>query len=75
MSDGKQNSLDSSFDCCSFMSFQVKEIEKHKYIESEKAGRDLDQEAVKDWIRKYAKEVRDWAEKSGLFTRTSAGTP
>ena len=35
------------------------EIEVHKWIESEKAGRDLGNEAVKDWIDKHAAEFRE----------------
>lgn len=30
-------------------------ILEHKYLESEKAGRDLGQDACLDWIKKYAK--------------------
>jgi len=30
----------------------------HKWLESEKAGRDLGQESVKDWIKKFAKTHR-----------------
>lgn len=43
-----------------FMEDQVKEIEKHKWIMSEKAGRDLGNEACKDWICKYAKQFREF---------------
>jgi len=37
---------------------QVREMEKHKWIESEKAGLDLGKEAVLDWITKYAETWR-----------------
>jgi hypothetical protein len=37
-----------------YLELQDREIEKHKWIESEKAGRDLGSEAVIDWIHKYA---------------------
>ena len=43
-----------------FMEDQVKEIEKYKWIMSEKAGRDLGSEACKDWICKYAKQFREF---------------
>jgi hypothetical protein len=33
-----------------FMDAQIKEIEVHKWIESEKAGRDLGNECCFDWI-------------------------
>ena len=38
------------------------EILKHKWIESEKARRDLGAEAALDWIRKYAAQWRKWYE-------------
>jgi hypothetical protein len=37
---------------------QAREILKHKWIESEKAGRDLGHEAVIDWIRRFAADWR-----------------
>ena len=33
---------------------QIEEIMKYKWLESEKAGRDLGKEAILDWIDKYA---------------------
>lgn len=42
-----------------FMSAQIKEIEVYKWLESEKAHRDLGEDAVKEWIKKYAKEFRE----------------
>lgn len=38
---------------------QREEMEKHRWIESEKANRDLGKSAYIDWIKKYAKEWRD----------------
>lgn len=47
-----------------FMKSQIEEINKHKWIESEKACRDLGKQAVQDWINKYAKLFRqEWNEK------------
>lgn len=47
-----------------FLSDQIHEIEIHKWIESEKAHRDLGEEAVKDWIIHYAKQYREeWNKK------------
>lgn len=43
---------------------QTKEIMKHKWIESEKAGTDLGDLAALDWVRKHAAEWRRWREKS-----------
>ena len=42
-----------------FCSEQKVEMEKHKWIESEKAGCDLGNCAIMDWIRKYAKQFRE----------------
>lgn len=39
---------------------QCKEMQKHRWIESEKAGRDLGESAYLDWVRKYAKNFRAW---------------
>ena len=41
---------------------EIDEILKHKYIESEKAGRDLGEDAVKEWVKKYAEEFREYWE-------------
>ena len=46
-----------------YMEAQIKEIELHKWLESEKANRDLGEDAVKDWIAKHAEEFRNtWNE-------------
>lgn len=42
-----------------YMADQIKEIELYKWLESEKANRDLGEEAVKDWIEKHAAEFRE----------------
>ena len=42
-----------------YLKVQAQEIERHKWIESEKAGRDLGMDAVVDWIMKYADRFSD----------------
>jgi hypothetical protein len=42
---------------------ELEEILKHKWIESEKVGYDLGDQAVWDWVQKYAHEFRDYWEK------------
>jgi hypothetical protein len=42
---------------------QIQEILKHKWILSEKEGRDLGEEAVKDWIQKHAAKFRAYWQK------------
>lgn len=37
-----------------YMRYQRKEMKSHKWIESQKAGRDLGEEAFFDWDRTYA---------------------
>lgn len=44
---------------------QRQEILRHKWIESEKAQRDLGKEAALDWIHSYAAQWREWFEKQG----------
>jgi hypothetical protein len=45
---------------------ELEEILKHKWIESEKAGYDLGDQAVWDWVEKYAHEFREyWQKKNG----------
>lgn len=38
---------------------QIEEIKRFKWIESQRAGRDLGEEAVRKWINKNAKNYRD----------------
>lgn len=46
-----------------FLKAQKHEMEVHKWLESEKAGHDLGNAAVQDWIDKHAKEFREkWDE-------------
>ena len=47
------------YDLRSFNELQLREIERHKWIESEKAGRDLGEDAVFDWIRQHAVSFRE----------------
>jgi hypothetical protein len=42
---------------------QIREILKHKWILSEKAGRDLGEEAVEDWVKKCAAAFRNYWKK------------
>jgi len=42
---------------------QIAEINKHKWIESEKAGYDLGEAAAFDWVARYAKPWRKNREK------------
>lgn len=57
------------WDQMAFMADQCNEICIHKWIESEKAGHDLGQDAVRDWINKYAKQFREYAESSGKYIK------
>ncbi len=42
-----------------FLKAEIDEMKRHKWIESEKAGRDLGSAAIKDWIKKYAAIFRE----------------
>jgi hypothetical protein len=37
---------------------QVEEMKRHRWIESQKAGRDVGREAFEDWIKKHAEKYR-----------------
>lgn len=41
-----------------FIVLQIEEIDRHKWIESQKAGYDLGDLAVFDWVEKYAATFR-----------------
>lgn len=45
-----------------YLHTQLREIFEHRWIESEKAGMDLGEDAVHDWIVKHAKQFREWWE-------------
>lgn len=47
-----------------FLDSQCEEIRKHLWIESEKAGKDLGDSAVFDWIEKNSQSYREWWEKT-----------
>jgi hypothetical protein len=38
---------------------QIQEMERYKWIESEKAGRDLGEECLLDWIRRHGASFRN----------------
>ncbi len=42
-----------------FLIEEVREIERHKWIESEKAGYDLGAAAITDWLNLHAKKYRE----------------
>ena len=42
-----------------YLKLQALEIERYKWIESEKAGKDLGMDAAIDWILKYADMFSD----------------
>jgi len=49
-----------------FIHDQIQEILKYKWLESEKAKRDLGDEACIDWIMKFANVYREeWESKNG----------
>jgi dsRNA-specific ribonuclease len=46
-----------------YLTLQREEIQRYKWIESEKARRDLGAQAVLDWIGNYAESWRAWYER------------
>lgn len=55
------------WDQAAYMRDQCCEIARHKWIESERAGMDLGDQAVRDWIARYAPTFRKAAEASGRY--------
>ncbi len=45
---------------------QMQEIQKHKYLRSKEAGKDMGEEAIDEWMKKYAEIWRQ--EKESLLT-------
>ena len=45
-----------------FLAAQCSEIEKHKWLMSERAGRDIGASAARDWVLRYAGQFRKWWE-------------
>lgn len=49
-----------------FMLDQAKAMNDHRWIESEKAARDLGEAAYREWVVKFAKEFREaWEKENG----------
>lgn len=59
-----------------FMMDQAKAMNDHRWIESEKAARDLGEAAYLDWVAKFAKEFREaWESENGpVVEETNAKT-
>lgn len=58
-----------------FLIDEIREMEVHKWIESEKAKRDLGEEALQDWVIKYAAKYRqEWNEKHGVCSPSCSGS-
>tara|TARA_Y100000310_G_scaffold212883_1_gene213758 strand:+ start:97 stop:405 length:309 start_codon:yes stop_codon:yes gene_type:complete len=50
-----------------YMNYQIKEMEKYKWIESQKAHHDLGQTAFLDWDRKFAPDFGKFWRKTHSF--------
>ncbi len=49
-----------------FLSAEIEEIKRHRWIESEKAGRDLGEVAAIDWVQRYSAAFRqEWLSQRG----------
>lgn len=46
-------------DMKSFCLYQVEEAKKYKWIQSQRAGRDLGEAAIREWVSKYAAQFRN----------------
>jgi hypothetical protein len=63
------NCCGQDWDQARYMADQCAEVQRHKWIESEKAGKDLGPAAIMDWISKHAAGFRSAAEGSGSYYR------
>ena len=45
-----------------YVHLQIEEINRHKWIESQKAGYDLGDRAVFDWVEKHAAQFRRYVQ-------------
>lgn len=67
--------VEHGLDLRTFNELQLQEIERHKWIESEKAGRDLGEEAAMDWIHRYAATFREAHGRLRRWTEPARGSP
>jgi superfamily I DNA and RNA helicase len=57
-----------------FLREQIHQMEIHKWIESEKAGKDLSDIALLDWINRFAAQFRrEWEKKHGICNYSGEG--
>ena len=47
-----------------FIKDEIEEMQKHAWIESEKAGQDVGEQARREWVSKYAAQFRENWEKT-----------
>lgn len=47
-----------------FIKDEIEEMQKHAWIESEKAGQDVGERAKREWVSKYAAQFRENWEKT-----------
>jgi len=54
-------------DLVNFLKDEISEMNRHKWIESEKVGFDLGQEALLDWIENYSHSFKkEWILKNSV---------
>jgi len=57
-----------------YMAMQVEEMKKHKWLESEKARRDLNGVALTDWVRRHSEAFAQYWQRTHEFVpRTPTG--
>ena len=58
--------ISTMFDLKEYSIAQVEEIRKYRWIESERAGRDLGEQCCLEWVKKYAKDFREYWDRTHL---------
>jgi len=57
-----------------YMILQALEMERHKWIESEKAAHDLREFSLSDWVRKHSMAFRRYWHRTHVFAVSSGQT-
>ena len=58
-----------------YMTLQVEEMERHKWIESEKARRDLRDPSLADWVARHSAAFSMQWKKTHVFVRSGKARP
>jgi hypothetical protein len=55
-----------------YMAYQLEEMERHKWIESERADRDLRDPSLSDWVKRHSMAFSDFWRRTHVFIPSGA---